>query len=76
MRLVLVLAMLSCLVASCKEPDKTDYTVLKLPVRWSAVYVYDGVVVITDPDSGCQYLVQQRGGITPRLDSCYPPETP
>ena len=37
-------------------------------------YLYDGKDVIrwyvfTDPDSGIQYLVNDRGGCTPRLDS-------
>lgn len=36
------------------------------------VYTYDGegtmrVYVFTDPDSGVQYLVNDKGGITPRL---------
>lgn len=36
------------------------------------VYTYDGegtmrVYVFTDPDSGVQYLVSDKGGITPRL---------
>lgn len=35
-------------------------------------YTYDGEVirwyVFTDPDSGVQYLVNDRGGVTPRLD--------
>ena len=37
-------------------------------------YLYDGQSVIrwyvfTDPDTGKQYLVNDRGGCTPRLDS-------
>ena len=35
-------------------------------------YTYDGEVirwyVLTDPDTGIQYLVNDRGGATPRLD--------
>lgn len=35
-------------------------------------YTYDGEVirwyVLTDPDTGVQYLVNDRGGATPRLD--------
>lgn len=37
-----------------------------------AIHTYDGETirfyVMTDPDTGAQYVVSDRGGITPRLD--------
>lgn len=37
------------------------------------IYTYNGEIirtyVFTDPDSGVQYLVNDRGGMTPRLDT-------
>ena len=45
------------------------------PTHDSMTYArtYDGelirVYVVTDPDTGAQYVVSDRGGITPRLDN-------
>lgn len=53
-------------------PDEAPVTAKVTHDSLAPTYTYDGEIirtyVFTDPDTGVEYLVNDRGGCTPRLD--------
>lgn len=77
---VLMVILSAILVGSCiwgfthelpKEAERRPQNVIKHD-SLAPTYTYDGEIirwyVLIDPDTGVQYLVNDRGGCTPRLD--------
>lgn len=73
--LLLVAILLGALWAGYSEMIPAATEADQRPTHDSMTYArtYDGelirVYVVTDPDTGAQYVVSDRGGITPRLDN-------
>ena len=71
---VLIVTLLCAIWAGYSEMIPTATEADQRPTHDSMTYArtYDGelirVYVVTDPDTGAQYIVSDRGGITPRLD--------
>lgn len=57
-------------IATSNDSEQTEHLITHDSL--GPVYTYNGegtmrVYVFTDPDSGIQYLISDKGGITPRL---------
>ena len=66
-------AVIAALVRQTNEAATAQPTVTQRHDSLAPTYTHDGEVirwyVFVDPDSGVQYLVNDRGGCTPRLDA-------
>jgi hypothetical protein len=71
---LLAAILIGSLLAGCHDMIPVATEADQRPTHDSMTYArtYDGelirVYVVTDPDTGAQYVVSDRGGITPRLD--------
>ena len=70
---LLILGLIAC-VSACIKLESADAqaetdALKSKPERFGVEHVGDGIRIITDPKTECQYVALKAGGITPRMHS-------